>query len=483
VGEPDPRVHRLREHPGLSTPWAQRDRPVPRVVVQPLQRFLDTEVASGVLLLIAALAALVWANSPWAGGYERLWGTEVTVGIGRYALTESLHLWVNDLGMALFFFVVGLEVKRELTLGRLSDPRAAALPVLCALGGMVVPAALYALVNAGGEGSSGWGVPMATDIAFAVGVLVLLGKRAPLGLRAFLLTLAVADDIGAIAVIAVFYSDDVRLSWLLVAALVIGLVILLERVHVRALAPYVLAAGVLWLAVFSSGIHATIAGVILGFLTPHRPFQNPDTVVREAAAHLEQLRARGEVGGGETRGVADEREQNGLLFVSELTTEAVSPLARLEEALHPWSSYLVLPLFALANAGVRLTGLTLGDPVTLGVILGLVIGKPLGITATAAAGLATRRVRLPDGVGWLELIGVGLLAGVGFTVAIFVAGLAFEPGSPQDDAAKVGILVASLLAGVIGSAFLAVRDASATYRVAEAPDEVTREAGSPRSAG
>lgn len=407
------------------------------------------------MLLAAAVAALVWANSPVAGSYERFWTTEIALDVGGFRLAEPLRLWVNDLAMALFFFVVGLEVKRELTLGALSDPRAAVLPVACALGGMVVPAALYLLLAGGGDAARGWGVPIATDIAFAVGVLVLLGRHAPFGLRVFLLTLAVADDIGAIAVFAVFYSSNVALVWLATALAAIGVVVAMERSHVRAFPPYVAGAAVLWFALFQSGVHATLAGVVLGFLTPHRPFHPPETVVEEASSHLGRLQEN------PPDGVADEQEQNTLLFVSELATEAVSPLARLEDALHPWSSYVVLPLFALANAGVDLSGLALGEllrePVTLGVVAGLVLGKPLGIVAVAAIALRTGRARLPDEVGWRQLTGAGLLAGIGFTVSIFVAGLAFEPGSQLETQAKVGILFASVLAGVAGAALLGIR--------------------------
>ena len=428
------------------------------MIVQPIHTFLSTEIASGVVLLAAAIIALVWANSPWRFAYEALWETPLAIELGPLRLTEDLRHWVNDLLMALFFFVVGLEIKRELVLGELRDVRAAALPMIAAIGGMVVPAAVYLAINAGGPGSHGWGIPMATDIAFAVGVLALVGRRAPTSLKIFLLTLAIVDDLGAILVIALFYSEGLALLWLGVAAFVVVLILVLTRLGVRSLVPYVLAAAVLWLAIFESGVHATIAGVILGFLTPAKPYQPPEAVSDVAISHLTEASR-------EPDGVADEPEQLHLIEVSRLVNEAVSPLARLEWRLHHWSSFVVLPLFALANAGVALSAESVSEGATgaigLGIIAGLVIGKPLGIVAAGFLAVRLRIARLPDGVGWLEMIGAGLVAGIGFTVAIFVAGLAFsEPAA--EESAKVGILIASLIAGVLGFAALYARDAAGT---------------------
>ena len=432
-------------------------RVVRSAIVQPLQAFLHTEVAGGVFLLLAAMAALAWANSPAHGSYEALWERPLTVSLGPFAIAEDLRAWVNDLLMALFFFVVGLEIKRELVLGDLREVRAAALPLVAAVGGMVAPALLYAVLNQTGPGSPGWGIPMATDIAFAVGILALVGSRAPAALKVFLLTLAVADDLGAIAVIAIFYSRGVSAAWLGVAAVTIGLVALLARVGVRRYVWYVLLAGVLWLAVFESGVHATIAGVILGFLTPARPLHPPEDVSGLAERHLEELQLRS------PDGVADEDEQATLQEVARLASEGVSPLARLQAALHPWTAFLVLPLFALANAGVRVVdsdlGAVLSDPVTAGIILGLVVGKPLGIVTASLVMVKLGLGRLPEGVGWVEMVGVGLLAGVGFTVAIFIAGLAFED-AVLTSSAKLGILLASTVAGILGAGCLALRDAA-----------------------
>jgi NhaA family Na+:H+ antiporter len=416
--------------------------------VRPLQRVLHTESASGIALLIAAVLALIWANSPWAHVYNEIWETPLTLRVGGFALSEDLRHWVNDLLMAVFFFVVGLEIKREIVHGDLHDVRTALLPVAGAIGGMVVPAALYLAINAGGPGARGWGIPMATDIAFAVGILALLGHRAAAGLRVFLLTLAIVDDIGAILVIAVFYTSDLSPGWLVAAAAVVGAVIVMERVHVRALGPYVFAAGVLWLAVFESGVHATIAGVVLGLLTPARSFHPPERVTGPIDAALGAVRAL------PPDGQADEGEQAALMEVTRLADEAISPLARLQTALHPWSAFFVVPLFAFANAGVTLSGEVLrqsvSSPITIGVILGLVAGKPVGIVSAALIAVHGGRARLPQNITWTQLAAVAALAGVGFTVSIFIAGLAFS--TPEGvDAAKIGILIGSALAGLIGA--------------------------------
>jgi len=450
-------VAQTEQHPRdrLARPWSQQDRTVPRIVLQPLQRFLHTEAASGILLLVASVIALVWANSLFAQSYRSLWETPLTVRAGGFVISEDLRHWVNDLLMALFFFVVGLEIKRELVHGELRELEAALLPVLCAVGGMVAPALLYLVPNGGAAGARGWGIPMATDIAFAVGILALLGSRAPTGLKVFLLTLAIVDDIGAILVIALFYSESIAAGWLAIATGTIAVIVTLQRLRVRAQAPYLLAAAVLWFVVFSSGVHATIAGVILGLLTPAWPFHTPEKVTDAIEEELDQVRRHS------PGARADEGEQAALMEVSRLANESVSPLERLLARLHPWSSFVVLPLFALANAGVTLPASQLVDlvssPVALGVILGLVVGKPVGILGVAALAVRAGLVRLPRDAGWPELLGVSLLAGVGFTVAIFIAGLAFEDSPAATDAAKIGILAASLLAGGLGTAALLAR--------------------------
>jgi len=438
----------------ITVPWSLSNRRSARVLAQPLQQFLDTEASSGIVLLVAALAAVVWASSPWLDSYTRLWSTELTIGAGSLQLTETLQYWVNDLAMALFFFVVGLEIKRELVHGDLRSARTATLPIVCAVGGMILPALLYLCINAGGPGSKGWGIPMATDIAFSIGVLAVIGRRAPVSLKVFLLTLAIVDDIGAIVVIALFYSNGIQLLWLGFGALVVGAVLGIQRLGVRSLVPYTVLAGLLWLTMFESGVHATIAGVVLGLITPAHPLQNPSTVrivtgERLRSTHLDD-------------GVEDERDETTMLEVSSLTTQAVSPLARLERRLHPWSSFVVLPLFALANAGVDLTpdhaGPTLLSRISIGVIVGLVIGKPLGIVLAALIVTRWRSVSLPAGAGWLEMVGVGMLAGIGFTVSLFITGLAFDGVHAEE--AKLAILVGSVVAGLLGALLLALRDNS-----------------------
>lgn len=413
---------------------------------------MRTEAASGVVLAVCAVVALVWANSGWSGSYTRLWETPVTIGFGSFHLEEDLRHWVNDLAMALFFFVAGLEIKRELVHGQLRSPRAASLPIACALGGMVVPAAIYLAFNAADPVTAkGWGVPMATDIAFSIGVLTLLGRRVPASLKVFLLTLAIVDDIGAIVVIAVFYSAGVSFTWLVVAATSILAVVVLQQMGVRWLAPYVALAAVVWLALFESGVHATIAGVVLGLLTPARPLHHAGDVHHAVGDYLTALGLDDD----------DEAESDEAVFlrISHTATEGVSPLARLEERLHPWTSFVVLPLFALANAGVSLShGVDFTSGLTLGIGLGLVVGKPLGVLGAALLATKVFGARLPAHAGWPELAGVGMLAGIGFTVSLFVTGLAFDPAVA--DQAKIAVLAASCLAGCVGAVFLLARPTS-----------------------
>lgn len=372
-----------------------------------VRRFLDTEAAGGLALVVAAAVALVWANSPWHASYEELWHTQVRLTIGGRGVTDDLRHLVNDGLMALFFLVVGLEVKRELVAGDLRDRRVAALPVLAALGGMVVPAALYLAVNAGAVGAAGWGVPMATDIAFALAVLALLGPRVPPPLKLFLLTLAIVDDIGAIVVIAVAYTDHLDPRALAVAAGFVAAAAACVRARVSAPAVYVVLGAGCWLALYHSGVHATLAGVAFGLLAPARP-----------------------------PGPGD-----------------------LERRLHPYTSFLVVPIFALANAGVRITGDELEAPgsarVAAGVVVGLVVGKAVGVTAASALAVRLRLSALPEGVTWAALVGVAALAGVGFTVSLFVSGLAFDRPGLQE-AAVLGVLLASVIAAVIGVVVLLV---------------------------
>jgi NhaA family Na+:H+ antiporter len=429
--------------------WSGSARPVPRLVLRPLQTFLRTEEASGILLLAAAVAALLWANSPWRASYDALWHTQLTIGLGPWSLAEDLQHWVNDALMALFFLVVGLEIKRELTTGELREPKAAAFPAIAALGGMAVPALLYLAINPSGEPGRGWGIPMATDIAFALGVLAIVGRGLPTALKTFLLALAIVDDIGAILVIAIFYSGSISPGPLLAAAGLLVLILVLQRLQVRWTAVYVLLGVGVWLATFQSGIHATIAGVALGLTTPAVPFQRPRAVSLEAHRVADDT---------VDDPVPPDADAHQWLHLAGLTREAVSPLARLEHLLHPWTSWVVIPVFALANAGLSITRSTLGEMltsgVTLGIVAGLVVGKTVGITVFTWMATRTGITRLPEGVRWSQLVGVAALAGIGFTVSLFITSLAFQTQAVQDTA-KVGILAASLLAGLLGALFLA----------------------------
>ncbi len=421
--------------------WLSSDRAVARLIARPIRTFLDTEAAGGIVLLAATVVALLWANSPFAAGYEDLWTTELEITLGGLTITEDLRHWVNDALMTIFFFVVGLEIKRELVVGELNDVRKAALPALAALGGMVVPAALYLALNLGGLGSRGWGIPMATDIAFAVGVLALLSDRVPSGLKIFLLSLAIVDDIGAIAVIALFYSGGIEFAWLSVAGLLLIGIVVLRRLRVFWVPAYVAVGTLVWFAMFESGVHATIAGVALGLLTPARPtdprgFQD----VFERASALSQI-----------------PDAESLREATLQAREVVSVAERLEHLLHPWTSYLIIPLFALANAGVVLSLDSLRDAstsrVTLGIVAGLVAGKMIGISGMSWIAIKFNIGHPPAGVGWRHLIGAAAVAGIGFTVSLFITALAFQDAAIVA-AAKIGVLFASIVAGALGTVIL-----------------------------
>jgi len=413
--------------------FASSDSSLAKFVARPVLRFIDREVASGVLLLVATAVALVWVNSGWGDSYHEFWHTEIELAVGTWHLPHmSLGHFVNDALMALFFFVVGLEIKRELVTGDLSSARAAALPVIGAVGGMAVPALLYLMLNTAGEASRGWGIPMATDIAFAVGIVALLGSRVSPKIKLFLLTLAIVDDIGAIAVIAIFYTSDLSTQWLLTALAGLLVVWILQRARVWAIPVYAVLGIFVWYATLESGVHATIAGVALGLLTPARPLLNQ----RDAQQIVDALPS--------DANVAEVRH------ASFLAQESVPLTERLENLLHPFTAFMIIPIFALANAGIELSSDTIADAaasnVTLGILVGLVVGKPVGITLFTW--VATRfGFALPDDVNWAQFTGMGLAAGIGFTVSIFVAGLAFEDHAITD-LAKIGILMASLIAAV-----------------------------------
>ncbi|MBA3415571.1 MAG: Na+/H+ antiporter NhaA [Chloroflexia bacterium] len=419
-----------------------------------LREFIHDEAFGGILLLLCALAALVWANSPWGATYDALWSTELTLGTVQFNLTESLRHWVNDGLMAIFFFVVGLEIKRELLVGELASPRRAALPAIAALGGVLVPAGIYVLLNRGTEGAQGWGIPMATDIAFALGVLALLGDRIPVGLTVFLTALAIVDDIAAVLVIAVFYTAQVYWAAMGLAAAILVLLIAANRLGVRRPVVYAVLGVALWVAVFESGVHATVAGVLLALTIPANTRIDPGAFLAKSRAVLIAFERAG--AGGDTGAslLTNGARQEALVELEDAVEGAGAPLQRMEHVLHPWVAFAIVPLFALANAGVRVegdVGAALGNRVTVGVVLGLVLGKQLGVTLAAWLAVRWGVTDLPEGVGWRHIYGAGWLAGIGFTMSLFVADLAFAAGEGGLlTAAKLGILVASLLAGVGG---------------------------------
>lgn len=432
--------------------WLSSERFVPKTFISPFVRFSQIEASSGIVLLIAAVAAMIWANSTWSDSYFAILETHLTIEFGSFHFDESVLHLVNDGLMAIFFFVVGLEIKRELVLGDLRDPKAAALPVLAALGGMVVPALVYLFFNAGTAAGHGWGIPMATDIAFAVGIVALLGSRVPPGAKLFLLAVAIADDIGAIAVIAIFYTTDLNGFYLAAAVFGLILVWVASKVHVRAMWFYVPTAFLIWYFMLESGVHATLAGVALGFLTPARPYYTPKEFDERARAILDQYDPDDI-----TDLHAQEHADHEALLLSDIASESVSPLNRMEHKLVAWSSFVIVPLFALANAGVDFRDISITEALTsniaLGVAAGLVIGKIVGISLASLGAVRFGLGKLPPGTTWAHVVGLAAVAGIGFTVALFVAGLAFE--DPEfADLAKVGIFSGSIVAGIIGSIVL-----------------------------
>lgn len=442
---------RITKEPWKSAIWNSRpsflhsDRSIARYIGRPAAEFLKIEPAGGIVLLVCAAIALIWANSPWSASYETVWGLDISIHMGDFELHHSLKDWINDGLMAIFFFVVGMEIKSEIVSGHLRNVRNAVAPIAGALGGMVVPALIYAAFNAGGEAAHGWGIPMATDIAFAVGIVALFGDRIPSPARIFLLTLAIVDDLGAIAVIAVFYTDDLSTGWLLAAGVLILAAVTLRLLNVWSGPVYLVIGVLLWVAMLESGVHATIAGVVMGLIISSRPLLDPQ--VAHATA---QKLAEG--------GLTVEENQK----IARLVKDSAPPTDRLQVQFHPFSSFVVLPLFALANAGVPLSGDILGAAVTstatLGIAVGLVVGKFGGVLLATWLAVRSGLGRLPDGTGWRLMSGLAAVAGVGFTVALFITELAFRGGDATllTDEAKIGVLGGSLIAACLGGALLAM---------------------------
>ena len=432
------------EEQNMTTTAPTTTRPAPGRTPRPprvaIREFLKLESAGGVCLLVATIIALVLANSPFGDSGADFWHHHAVVMVGPVEIDESLVHWINDGAMAIFFFVAGLEIKRELVVGELRDVRRAALPAVAALGGMIVPAGLYLLINLGGEGAGGWGIPLATDIAFAVALLAVVGGRLPSGLKVFLLSLAIADDIGAVLVIAVFYSSTISFTWLGIVAGLLALVMLMKRADIWYVPAYVFVGVGLWVAMLESGVHATLAGVVLGLMAPAVARKPDPTIVEvEPAIPLGVLR---EV-------LTDARE-------------TVPITDRLLHILHPWTAFVILPVFALANGGVVLSASGIADaatsPITVGIVVGLVAGKCIGIVIATRLAVGLGIGSLPDGVTWPMVTGVAFLGGIGFTVSLFITGLAFDDHALQDSA-KIGVLTASVIAAVAG-AYVLKREAA-----------------------
>lgn len=434
----------------LDSLIAEIEKPLGVRVRRAFQQFTQLQASGGILLILTTLLALLWANSPWDHTYFEFWETHLTISLGLLELSESLLHWVNDGLMVVFFFLVGLEIKREVLIGELASARRAILPLTAAVGGMLFPAIIYTVFNYGGQGQDGWGIPMATDIAFMLGILTILGSRVPVSIKVFFTALAIADDLGAVLVIAFFYSSEIHLVALGFAAAFLLALIVLSRLGVRQPLPYALLGIGLWLGFLESGIHPTIAGVLLALTIPAR------TEV-EAKAYVAQCNAA--LGGlGDSNGHGDQSQQAAAQTLEVIAERIQSPLQRMERTLNPWVAYLILPIFALANAGVSLGGNileALTSPIGLGIIAGLLLGKPLGITFFAWLAVRVRLADLPFGVTWAQLFSASWLAGIGFTMALFIAGSAFSDPALLDTA-KISVLFASMLAGLIGFVLLAL---------------------------
>ena len=433
--------------------------------LRPFYQFARWQASGALLLLVCAVGALVWANSPWAISYDEMLHTPLRLSLGERALDMDLRHWINDGLMAIFFFAVGLEIKREFLVGELADRRKSMLPIAAAIGGMVVPALCYAAFNIGGEGAHGWGIPMATDIAFALGALAVLGSRIPGGLKVFLVALAIVDDLGALLIIAVVYTASIDLTGLALAAVCLAALFVANRLGARR-APIYLALGmVAWYGLLISGVHATLAGVLAAMFVPARVRIVPDAlagVIRRSADAIDVHAAKG------VRGAMEPERFETTSVLSDTLEAANAPIQRFEHMVNPWVAFGIVPVFALFNAGVAIDASaiqTLASPVPLGIMTGLVLGKPVGICLASWLAVKTGLATLPEGVSWRHVCGTACLAGIGFTMALFISGLAF-PGTGLESQAKLGILLGSLVAAIIGIAILLT-----TRRGVEAPRE------------
>lgn len=423
------------------------------------------ESTAGMVLLISAVMAMIWANSPWSDSYHHLWEYKLAIQAGEYGISKTLHEWINDGLMALFFFVIGLELKREIMAGELSDIGKAMLPLVAAFGGMLLPALIYFLFNPVGPESNGWGIPMATDIAFALGVMSLLGNRVPLSLKIFLTALAIADDIGAVLVIAFFYTSNISMISLGIGGLFLIILLVANYIGVRSTLFYALVgtAGV-WLAFLMSGVHATIAGVLAAFAIPARTKIDEEKFIQVLDDRLREFHA---IPPNDVT-LLEPAQYKVIEKINRLTRAAGTPLQKLEYKLHPWVSYLVMPLFAFSNSGITLHGGFLNDiassSITLGVLLGLVAGKSIGVFIFCWLAVKMKIAALPHGITWKQIIGVALLAGIGFTMSLFITTLAFNDAQLVTDA-KLGIFIASIISGVVG--YFVLKKVSTTPKPSE----------------
>lgn len=443
-----------------------RITPIDKWVIQPVNRFVNKSTTGGIVLFVSAVIALILANSPWKDAYHHFWEYNIKFGVEGYVLDKTLHHWINDGLMAIFFFVVGLELKREILGGELSNPRNAILPVAAGLGGMIFPALLYLVFNTTGEAQNGWGIPMATDIAFALGVLFLLGDRVPASLKLFLTALAIADDIGAVLVIAFFYTSNISYVSLLVGSAFLLLLILSNVLGVRSTIYYgILGIGGLWMAFLLSGVHATIAGVLAAFTIPATVRIDEVGFVEKMKMYLEKFK-NADPNGAPT---VTPKQLHILEDMRTLSKLAMTPLQRLEHGMHPFVTYIVMPIFALANAGVTLSTETASSTtsfVAIGIIVGLLVGKFIGIVGVSSLMVKLKIATLPEGMNFKHLIGAGFLASIGFTMSLFVANLAFK-NNDLIQQAKIGILIASLIGGLIGFLFLYFNKSEPKYDLNE----------------
>ena len=426
-------------------------------LMRPFQRFSQKEASSSILLFFATVVALVWANSPFSSLYYSFWHTKLSLTIGTFSISKSLLHWVNDGLMAFFFFIVGLEIKREMLVGDLASFRKAFLPAAAAFGGMLFPALIFFLLNQGTPAVHGWGIPMATDIAFALGALAVLGRRIPFGLRIFLSAFAIADDLGAVLVIALFYTKTISWDYLLIGMVFVGGLALANFLWIRGTLVYAVLGLGLWIAILNSGVHATVAGIVVAMFIPARVKYDTDRFIREIGTPMNEFQC--EPSGCGHSVLLNQRHINAIQSIQLAAHHAETPLQRLEHSLHPWVAFGVVPLFALANAGLTLSGLNMPEalvsPLTLGIVMSLLLGKPLGIMLFSYLSVKTGLAALPAGVRWSHIVAVGILGGIGFTMSLFIMNLSFTEDILLVHS-KLGILAGSLSSGILGLAFLGV---------------------------